>query len=75
MNYLIYRNDSNSIRQRKRIERQVATAERIQEMKRKQQQAESWNQIKRSLLQPFSFTIGALLIGGVLAFSYFTSRV
>lgn len=69
------RNDSTSVRQRKRLEKQALTAERIQEMKRKQQQAESWNQIKRSLLQPFSFTIGALLIGGVLAFSYFTSRV
>lgn len=59
-------------------EKQKKTAERVAEMKRKQKAAESWARLKRSLFNPISLSIGigALVVGGVVAFSYFvTTRV
>jgi len=51
--------------------------QQVQEIKRKQQAAESWQQLKRSLLQHLTIGIGVgvLLLGGAIAYSYFTSQV
>ncbi|PSN29557.1 Tyrosine-protein phosphatase non-receptor type 2 [Blattella germanica] len=70
------RTDSN-LRKRKRHEQKERMAQQVKEMKRKQQAAESWQQMKRSLLQPLTIGIGVsvLLLGGALAYGYYASRV
>ena len=68
--------DSN-LRKRIRSERNERMTQQVQEMKRKQQAAESWQQLKRSILQPLTIGIGVgvLLLGGAIAYSYFTNWV
>jgi hypothetical protein len=66
-----------SLRQRIRSERKERMTQQVREIKRKQQAAESWQQMKRSILQPLTIGIGVgvILLGGAIAYSYFTSRV
>lgn len=69
------RND-DGVRQRQvAADKQKRTAERVAEMKRKQQAAESWARMKRSLFHPLSLSIGigALVLGGVVVYSYYVS--
>jgi len=69
-------NSPDGVRQRKHEERIAAVAEKVQEMKRKQQQNESWNNFKRSLLQPINISIGVLVVGGgIFLISYLVNRV
>ena len=72
----LYCRDKN-LRERKRLERKERMTQQVQEIKRKQQAAESWQQLKRSILQHLTIGIGVgvLLLGGAIAYSYFTSRV
>jgi TctA family transporter len=65
------------MRQRIRAEKKERLAQHVQDIKRKQQAAESWQQMKRSILQPLTIGIGVgvILLGGAIAYSYFTSRV
>ncbi|KAG8323191.1 Tyrosine-protein phosphatase non-receptor type 2 [Homalodisca vitripennis] len=66
----------DGVRQRKHEERNAAVAEKLQEMKRKQQQSESWNNFKRSLLKPINISIGLVVIGGgIFLITYFVNRV
>ncbi|XP_023713038.1 tyrosine-protein phosphatase non-receptor type 2 isoform X3 [Cryptotermes secundus] len=62
---------------RMRSVRKDRLLQQVREIKRKQQAAESWQQLKRSILQPLTIGIGVgvLLLGGAIAYSYFTSRV
>lgn len=72
---LFFRNDEG-LRQRSVIvDKQKKTAEKVAEMKRKQQAAESWTRFKRSLFHPISLSIGigALVLGGVVVYSYYIS--
>jgi len=66
-----------NLRERKRLERKERMTQQVQEIKRKQQAAESWQHLKRSILQHLTIGIGVgvLLLGGAIAYSYFTSRV
>jgi len=66
-----------NLRERKRLERKERMTQQVQEIKRKQQAAESWQQLKRSILQHLTIGIGVgvLLLGGAIAYSYFTSQV
>lgn len=66
-----------NLRERKRLERKERMTQQVQEIKRKQQAAESWQRLKRSILQHLTIGIGVgvLLLGGAIAYSYFTSRV
>lgn len=64
------------VRQRIHEDRNTSIAEKIQEMKRKQQDSESWNNFKRSLLQPINISIGFLVVGGgFFLVHYFVNRV
>lgn len=66
---------SEGIRERKRNDSQKKTAETVAEMKRKQEKYEKWRRVKRSLLQPLSLGLGALLIGGTaIALYIYTTR-
>uniref|UniRef100_A0A1B6IPI1 protein-tyrosine-phosphatase n=1 Tax=Homalodisca liturata TaxID=320908 RepID=A0A1B6IPI1_9HEMI len=66
----------DGVRQRKHEERNAAVSEKLQEMKRKQQQSESWNNFKRSLLKPINISIGLVVIGGgIFLITYFVNRV
>jgi len=66
-----------NLRERKRSDRKERLSQQVQEIKRKQQAAESWQQLKRSILQHLTVGIGVgvLLLGGAIAYSYFTSQV
>jgi hypothetical protein len=44
--------------------------DQVKEIKRKQQEAESWQELKKSLLQPLRLGVGVLLLGGG-AFLYY----
>lgn len=47
----------------------------VAEMKRKQEKYEKWRRVKRSLLQPLSLGLGAILIGGTaIALYIYTTR-
>ncbi|XP_014289334.1 tyrosine-protein phosphatase non-receptor type 2 isoform X1 [Halyomorpha halys] len=66
---------SEGVRERKRNDTQKKTAEMVAEMKRKQEKYEKWRRVKRSLLQPLSLGLGALLIGGTaIALYIYTTR-
>ncbi|XP_069692537.1 tyrosine-protein phosphatase non-receptor type 2-like isoform X2 [Periplaneta americana] len=67
----------DGVARRRRAERKERVTQQVRDMKRKQQAAESWQQMKRSILQPLTIGIGVgvLLIGGAIAYSYLSSRV
>lgn len=54
---------------RKRAVTRAALSERIQQIKRKQREAERWNSIKRSLYKPVAVTFG-IIICSALAYFY-----
>jgi len=67
-------NSSDGVRQRKHEDRLASVKEKVQEMKRKQQQSESWNNFKRSLLTPINISIGVIVVGGGILI-YYLNRV
>lgn len=77
MNKLDHRDGGSAVRQRIRADRKERMTQQVREMKRRQQAAESWQQMKRSLLQPLTIGlgVGVLLLGGAIAYSYFSNRV
>lgn len=63
-------------RQRKLEEKNAGIAEKVQDMKRKQQDSEYWSSLKRSLLQPINISIGFVVLGGgIFLFTYWVNRV
>ncbi|XP_026290335.1 tyrosine-protein phosphatase non-receptor type 2 isoform X1 [Frankliniella occidentalis] len=58
-----------------RAERKGKMQERLQGMKRKQQQADDWQKLKRSIFQPMNIGLAILVLGGgALVYSYYASR-
>lgn len=63
---------SAELRQRKRVERREQLAAQVRDMKKRQHEAEKWQQLKRSLYKPVVIGVGVLIVGGgVLAYAYF----
>lgn len=67
-------NSPNSeLRQRKREERRDKLTAQIKDMKRKQQAAEQWTQLKRSVCTPVLFFGAAAVAAGFITYYYFRS--
>ncbi|KAJ1523748.1 hypothetical protein ONE63_001581 [Megalurothrips usitatus] len=67
----------DGVRHRKpdRAERNERMQEKLITMKRKQMQAEEWQQFKRSIFQPMNIGLAILVLGGgALVYSYYASR-
>ncbi|KAL1130837.1 hypothetical protein AAG570_012078, partial [Ranatra chinensis] len=62
----LYRGEG--LRERKRAESRQKIAEQVAEMKRKQEKAETYSRIKRSLLSPLSLGFGAFLLGSSIIY-------
>lgn len=62
-------------RKAERADRNERMKEKLQGMKRKQKQADDWQQLKRSIFQPMNIGLAILVLGGgALVYSYYASR-
>ena len=62
-------------RKSERTERNERMRETLKGMKRKQKQADEWQQLKRSIFQPMNIGLAILVLGGgALVYSYYSSR-
>jgi hypothetical protein len=62
--------EASLLRRRKREERRERTTEQVRDIKRKQREAEEWQEMKRSLFQPVNIGVGILILGGSILLYY-----
>lgn len=56
-------NRKNEIRQRNRDKQDKLSAQ-VRDIKRRQKESEEWQNIKRSLFNPLTLSLGAAVVGG-----------